>query len=266
MIQLISCGHHYIHDDGIDMNRPNGSGNFAFVFFKSRSELELHGKSGAVEKNTYVLISPDTPHRYRHLDKPFINDWFHCEGRGLEEFLAEIGFPLNTPVHAEDPFMISRAILDLNHLSRQTSPLKSRVADCDLQSLFMRLAMLRNQTAVHETSSRYFLSFSRLRNDLYSSPNAAYTVEKLASSVNMSKSYFQHIYKELFGCSVITDLIHARLEYAKYLLNSTALPVTVISRMCGYENDTHFMRQFKKFLGVTPSQYKAGAAAKSGLS
>jgi AraC family transcriptional regulator of arabinose operon len=82
-------------------------------------------------------------------------------------------------------------------------------------------------------------------------------VEQIASRVNLSKSYFQHIYKELFGCSVVSDIINGRLEYAKYLLGNSSLSIAVISKMCGYENDTHFMRQFKRFVGVTPSQYRS---------
>lgn len=259
MIKLLSCGYNFVHEDGIVINRPNGSGNYGFVLFKSNAELALQGKPSRVEKNTYILLGPHTPHMYRHLDKPFVNDWFHCTGEGVGSFLTRIGFPLDTPVPARDPFLISRSIMELNHLIRRESPHRDRIIDCDLQSLFMKLEDLRNQTAGLERTSRFFLPLSKLRNGLYSSPNAAYSVEKLASSVNLSKSYFQHIYKELFGCSVITDLIHARMEYAKYLLNNSTLSVAEVAKMCGYENDTHFMRQFRKFVGATPSQYKKRA-------
>ncbi|MEI0735875.1 AraC family transcriptional regulator [Paenibacillus sp. JTLBN-2024] len=51
-------------------------------------------------------------------------------------------------------------------------------------------------------------------------------------------------------------MINGRLEHAKYLLDNSSLPIAAIAKMCGYENDTHFMRQFKKFVGETPSGYK----------
>ncbi|MNN42053.1 Arabinose operon regulatory protein [compost metagenome] len=120
----------------------------------------------------------------------------------------------------------------------------------------MKMIDLQNKATILEKKSRYFHSFSKLRNELYNSPGMAYSIEKLASKVNLSKSYFQLIYKKLFGCSVISDLIHARLDYAKYLLKNSPFSVTTIAKKCGYENNTHFMRQFKKFVGVTPSQYK----------
>ncbi|OAS21250.1 helix-turn-helix domain-containing protein [Paenibacillus oryzisoli] len=256
MIQLFTCGYNFVHGNGIVIDRPRGSGDYAFVLFKSRAELVLHGHLHTIEKNTYILMKPHTPHLYRHLDKPFINDWFHCSGNELESFLSEIGFPLDTPIYADDTMLISKCLMDMSNYLRQNSPLKERILDCDLQSLFMKLVNLRNQSAVHESKSQYLVPFTKLRNQLYSSPHSIYTVDKLASSVNLSKSYFQHIYKELFGCSIIMDLINARLEYAKYLLLNSNTSINLIASMCGYENDTHFMRQFKKFVGVTPSQYK----------
>ncbi|KRE57467.1 helix-turn-helix domain-containing protein [Paenibacillus sp. Soil750] len=258
MIQLLACGYNFIHEDGIVIDRPKGSGDYAFVLFKSNTKLVLQGKLMSIEKNTYMLLNPHTPHLYGHYEKPFINDWFHCSSNGIDAFLTEIDFPLDTPVRAEDTMLISKCIMEMSNLVRQDSPLMERILDCELKALLMKLVTLHKQTAVHEHKSRYLLPFTQLRNQLYSAPNATYTVDMLASSVNLSKSYFQHLYKELFGCSIITDLIKARLEYAKYLLMNSSTSISIISRMCGYENDTHFMRQFKKFVGVTPSQYKAG--------
>src|SRR5690606_15849792 len=103
---------------------------------------------------------------------------------------------------------------------------------------------------------RYYIPFSELRHELYRSPHQTVSVSELAVQLNMSKSYFQHIYKDLFGCAVMTDIINAKLEHAKYLLDHSELSVTDIASLCGYENDTHFMRQFKKFIGVPPRQYK----------
>lgn len=257
MIQLINCGYNFVHEDGIIINRPNGSGNYAFVFFKSSSEVVLNGESFEVPKNSYIFLRPDTTHLYRGLEKPFINDWFHCENSDIEVFLTEIFFPLDIPIVAEDPYLISRSIKELQYIARQNSPLQDRIIDYDLRSFFMKLTSLREKSIILEKTSRHFLQFSKLRNDIYNSPNRYFSVDSLASSLNLSKSYFQHIYKQLFGCSVVADIINARLEYAKYLLTNSELSICTISKMCGYENDTHFMRQFKKFVGTTPSRYKS---------
>ncbi|MFC4099378.1 helix-turn-helix domain-containing protein [Paenibacillus xanthanilyticus] len=260
MLTLLSCGYHGVHHDGIVRNRPSGSGSYTFVLFKSRAEVTIHGSRFTAFKNTFILFRPSTPHAYRELESPFINDWFHCKGEDMQAFLHELNFPADTPVVVSDPMLVSRCIMDLQRTSRLDGPLRDRILDCDLRSFFMKLGDLRARTAPDKLG-RYYVPFSELRDELYRAPQTHVSVTALASRFNMSKSYFQHIYKDLFQCSVVTDLIHARLERAKYLLDHSELSVSRIAELCGYENDTHFMRQFKKFVGLTPKQYKNGSDA-----
>ena len=74
--------------------------------------------------------------------------------------------------------------------------------------------------------------------------------------MNLSRSYVQHLYKSFFNKSIISDITQSRIEHAKYLLSSTDMTVSCISSICGYNNDVHFMRIFKKEMGVTPSGYR----------
>lgn len=257
MMTMINCGYDFIHTDGITIDRPAGAGNYAFVYFKSKAELIVDGKPMTADKNSYILFHPATPHLYRELERPFINDWFHCEGNEIQQFLSQLKLPLDTLVKVADPLLISGCIRELQSSGRLGGPLCDQIIDLDIKSLFMKLSNLMALADMPDKTSRHFRQFSELRSELYSSPQTHLPVEKLASRVNLSKSYFQHIYKELFGCSVVTDMINSRLEYAKYLLGSSSLSVSAISKMCGYENDTHFMRQFKRFAGITPSQFRS---------
>jgi len=262
MIDLLSCGYHGIHYDGIIRNRPTGSGNYTFVFFKSNAEVMLNDETFNVEKNTFVLFQPTTPYYYRELESPFINDWFHCKGEDVEPLLRKANLPVDTLIKASDPLLISRAIMELENTFRLGGTLRDEIIDCDLRSFFMKLGDLQDRTAPNKLS-RYYIPFSELRNEIYRYPQKNATVSELAARLTMSKSYFQHIYKDLFGCSVMSDMITARLEHAKYLLDHSELSVTDIAHLCGYENDTHFMRQFKKFVGVSPRQFKFRSEALS---
>ncbi|ANF97006.1 helix-turn-helix transcriptional regulator [Paenibacillus bovis] len=255
MLTLLSCGYRTVHHEGIIRNRPEGSGNYTFIFFNSKTEVKLRDERMVIEKNTFIFFRPDTPYFYRELESPFINDWFHCSGENLSEFLADLPFPLDTPTTASDPLLISRCMMELQHVHRLNGPLREEIIDCDLRSFFMKLADLLQRTASYPLH-RYYAPLAELRNDLYRSPRQNISVTQLAEMLGMSKSHFQHMYKQLFGCSVMTDIINGRMEQAKYLLDHSEMSVTQIADTCGYENDTHFMRQFKKFVGSSPRTYR----------
>lgn len=254
-MHLVSCGYNFIHREGIWIDRPTGAGNYAFVFFRSDAQLRIAGQTMPVAKNTYILVAPTTPYAYGSAST-FVNDWLHAEGEDLAPFLARIHFPLDTPVQSQHPPSISRSLMELYSIHSLGGPLRDEIIQLELQSLFAKLSNWQMREPLSRKANDYYLDFMDLRNELYSSPQGNLMVESLARRVNLSKSYFQHLYKDLFGCSVTADIINGRLEYAKYLLDNSTLSVGSIAKLCGYDNDTHFMRQFKKFIGLTPSRYR----------
>ena len=62
--------------------------------------------------------------------------------------------------------------------------------------------------------------------------------------------------KKLFGVSFQQDLILMRVTRARFNLSTSNLSLSQIAELCGYNNEVHFYRQFKKLTGVTPAQYR----------
>jgi AraC family transcriptional regulator of arabinose operon len=52
------------------------------------------------------------------------------------------------------------------------------------------------------------------------------------------------------------EVILARIERAKFYLTTTDMSIKSLSDFCGYENELHFVRQYKAKEGLTPSQYR----------
>ncbi len=62
--------------------------------------------------------------------------------------------------------------------------------------------------------------------------------------------------KALTGENFLSYVNQKRIEHACTLLTTTDLPVLQIANSCGYENDITFRRIFKKYIGVTPGEYR----------
>lgn len=256
MLKLVRCGFNSTHPEGILIDRPGGSGYYVFVLFKSLTQVETAGETFAVTPDTWMIFRPNTPYRYRNLDPSFVNDWLHFGGNRAESLIAELELPLDEPVPATYSASLSRLVMELQRSVWLGGPLQERIIDSDLTGFLMKLGNLRKLRPRPEHTDRYFSQLSEIRSLLYRTPQQRYTIDELAAQVNLSRSHFQHMYKELFGCPVSLDMIHSRLEFAKYLLENGSQSIGAVSRLCGYENETHFMRQFKKFTGRTPNGYR----------
>ncbi|MBQ6252655.1 helix-turn-helix domain-containing protein [Ruminococcus sp.] len=96
----------------------------------------------------------------------------------------------------------------------------------------------------------------KLRRELHKAPELNWNLTELSKRLNISKSYVQKLYKEHFGISYIDDLLEARIEMARQLLLTTDLRISEVASYCGYQNATHFMRQFKDKVGMSPSEFR----------
>lgn len=120
-----------------------------------------------------------------------------------------------------------------------------------------RLLLLHGQAeAVSSTAGNYMDKLRRLRREILSSPQKDWTIPEIANSIGISVSHFQKMYKIEFGTSCNTDIINARIEKAKWLICHTELRVQEIAAQCGYSDSGHFMRQFRKKVGMSALQYK----------
>ncbi|WP_172254621.1 response regulator [Saccharibacillus deserti] len=86
------------------------------------------------------------------------------------------------------------------------------------------------------------------------------TLESFARTLQVSPVYLSRILKKELGDSFVALLTHARIRKAIELLNSTDLPIYEIAERSGYDSQHYFSTAFKKVIGVSPNQYRRGAA------
>lgn len=81
-------------------------------------------------------------------------------------------------------------------------------------------------------------------------------IKDMAKLIGFSESHFMRFFKEAFGVSFVTYLNDYRLSMAARMLLSTEESVLEISQQVGFENLSHFNRQFKRKYGKTPREYR----------
>ena len=125
----------------------------------------------------------------------------------------------------------------------------------------MRLLFVKiNELVAYKPQDTKFYGYHdallNLRSMIYRHPEEKWTIERLSHQVNLSPSHFQRLYKLTFGTSCIADVIACKLQFAKTSLTATSDTIRDIAAQCGYENEEHFMRQFKLSVGMTPTEYR----------
>lgn len=252
-----NVGYNHCHDADFFINRPDGSGDYLLLLLKTDAIFNIDGEDIVVPENSFFLYRRNTPQFYRCLPQhTFSNDWIHfLFENDEEEFFKSYNIPYNTPIPIKNINFISFCIKSIayENYSDNFNKQKSMAA-------YMELIFLKIQEQLHYSNDTILTSkfemLSTIRNKIYGRPYEIRTVESTAHEVRMSKSSFQHLYKEQFGTTFMQDLIQSRISYAQMLLTSTNLTVAEIAVQCGYHSYAHFVRQFKKQVNITPSEYR----------
>lgn len=255
-MEINNVGYKFVHGGKFSINRPRGSGDYAILFLRTEAIFTLRGADIQADAQSFILYKKGTPQFFRANGESFVNDWVHFSLDGEEENrITEMGIPFDTPVRIGDISFFSKIVKSMYQEKYSANPLKDETLNLYMELIFIKLAeALRFPSS--EKHNPHYGKIAEIRAKIFNDPAAEWTVDAIAETLALSRSYFQHLYKRFFGTNISSDIISARIERAQYLLSSTDYGVAYIARECGYKNDVHFMRQFKKEVGITPTEFR----------
>ena len=82
------------------------------------------------------------------------------------------------------------------------------------------------------------------------------TVAGIAERFNYHPTYLTGLFKKYTGYPLMTYINRVRITISKNLLTDQAYKVSTIARLCGFTDEKYFMKLFKRYEGMTPSQYR----------
>ncbi len=204
------------------------------------------------------LICPDQVTTYcADKDEPWKYVWLEFDGLRAEEYLNSAGLGASQPVYQPQTPLQGEAVRDaMLYIAghSEASPLHLIGHLC----LFL-------DGLIQSSSTRRALHGSQLK-DFYIQEAITYmehnyrrelSVEELADVCKLNRSYFSKLFRENMGCPPQEFLIRLRLSKAADLMRGTRRSIGDISVMCGYPNQLHFSRAFKKRYGVSPREWRA---------
>jgi len=86
------------------------------------------------------------------------------------------------------------------------------------------------------------------------------SIAQVASSCNLSESYFKMLFREEVGVPPAEYMIRQKIEAAKTALNDSDASITDVAYSLGFSSSQYFATVFKRFTNQTPSEFMNGKA------
>lgn len=228
----------------------NGKGTFFWQDARGH-EHEMRLKAGQG-----FLISPRQITTYVADERiPWEYCWLEFDGLRAKESLEIIGLsvnnPIYNPVHPEFSQIMKEEMLYIVR-NKKEAPLHL-IGHLYLFIDALMRSVKENQPTVSKVKDYYIkeaLAYieHNYMNDI--------SVESIAESSGLNRSYFGKIFKETVGKSPQEFLISYRMIKAAELLRRTRYSINEIGCAVGYPNQLHFSRAFKSVYGVSPRNWR----------
>ncbi len=82
------------------------------------------------------------------------------------------------------------------------------------------------------------------------------SVSAIAGELGIHPVYLARRFKDSFGSSITTRVRELRLQHAANLLRDTGQSLSSVAQNCGFTDQSHFCRVFRKTTGITPGAFR----------
>jgi AraC family transcriptional regulator len=113
-----------------------------------------------------------------------------------------------------------------------------------------------NAQPVVSTGTLDYLTVRRLKDYIEDNLAEELSIAQLAALVPISQFHFAREFKAAIGEPPHRYVMTRRIERAKVLLSATRLSIAEVAYQVGFSNQSHFIAQFRKTLGMTPKQFR----------
>ena len=259
-LRINNCGYYRVHTTPvIETPHPEGRNDYQLLYIAAgKGEFYFKGSKEPtiVTKGNMILFRPGEPQVYYYyaVDKTEVY-WVHFTGWKVEEYLERYELPHDenvfyTGVSPDYPWIYNQMIRELQ---------LQRVNHEDMISLYMHhifITINRYIKERRETKNDTINDIERAAHYFKDNYNKQISIEQYAAEHLMSVNWFIHSFKSVMKMSPMQYVISLRIAMAKGYLENSTKNISEISNEVGYENALYFSRLFRKYTGMTPTEYR----------
>ena len=115
---------------------------------------------------------------------------------------------------------------------------------------------IRSVEAPEEQQPEDDLLLGKIRQYLQENYHKEFSSEEMAAALWVSRSYLSSYYKSKTGMNLSDSIQQYRIQKATELLRDPEVKISDVGAMVGINSPNTFLRQFRKYTGMTPREYR----------
>lgn len=238
------------------MSRQRHDDNILIYCFAGKGYLHTDTWQGNIHSGELILLPSGSGHQYWADDhNPWSIYWCHFSGHLAPQYLAHIAAKPGGSVVpiGQSPALIAQFQTLLQATSNGYNITAMVHAASMLKQLLTAIALIISEKS--EAQKNVF-NVASIQTFMLQNLDKPLNLDTLAQQARLSKYHFSKKYRQITGHSPVQHLIHMKMEYARYLIETSDTPVRDIAVKVGHSDALYFSRQFKQVFGISPQQHR----------
>lgn len=237
--------------------RPNGRGDYQLIYIASgKAHFRFNETERIIQKGNMVLFRPnETQMYYLYADEKPETYWVHFTGSDVGLLLEHYQMPKNENIFftgtSPDYQLLFRQIIQELQLKRVNFE--------DLLSMTLRqIFLIINRYILEENNYGKAIldEIKQATNYFNENYNKTIIIDDYAKEHAMTANWFTQSFKKVTNFTPMQYIISLRISNAMNLIENTDYNITQVAEAVGYDNSMYFSRLFKKYTGMSPTEYK----------
>jgi AraC family transcriptional regulator len=133
---------------------------------------------------------------------------------------------------------------------------RDAVAPLAIEALVLEVLTAATRQQETKTKPRLPNWLACVRDLLHEHCHDELTLSVISTTVGVHPVYLARVFRQHFHCSVGEYVRRLRIEYACQQMMKTEASLVEIAHAVGFYDQSHFTRTFKRFVGMTPAEYR----------
>lgn len=232
--------------------------SYLYIIVKSGSGMFFYEeRTYRVSTSDHIFIDCKKPYSHKSSDQdPWELVWVHFNGAQMSQYFDYYSSTNPAPLSKPDNSLEITEILDkLLLLSLKKDSLFEITSSNLINNLITNIL-----TQVISPSGNLPNTTADKMNQIkeYLDNNFSKKIQlgMMAEEFYISKFHMSREFKKAYGITIANYIIAKRITYAKELLRFTDMQIEKIGRLCGIEDNSYLNKVFRKFEGITASEYR----------
>ncbi|MHA6485087.1 helix-turn-helix domain-containing protein [Paenibacillus sp. strain BS8-2] len=238
------------------------------------ADQEINRTTVTLRPGDWLLINAGERHRTSNasdMEYDFFNVHFDLDDLDLRSLLGTAAYRFVSAEEANRSGRLSRYIGELQELTRKSQADESNKTEAKLEDklllqgnifLIIRelLSLIREQSEDSAGTGKVTPFAANLAHAIEEKLSLGLfeeiSITTIAKELNMSRSQCSKLFTKVYGLSPRQYISKQKLMLAKELLVTSYLSVTDIAERLGFQSASHFSRQFRRWTGLSPTEFK----------